>query len=105
MIGLLLSFIAALVPHFDAGYTLMISVFAAGMLPYVVYAVAVPLLRGTLTTTVGLLIVVTHTWLVFNQRIIGNADYSDGLIYFLPMLIALAVLPLAIIAMKKQGIF
>ncbi|MGB5456536.1 MAG: hypothetical protein WBO16_20505 [Gammaproteobacteria bacterium] len=105
MIGLLLSIISALVPHFEAGHTLLISVFAAGMLPYVVYGVAVPLLRGTLTTAVGLMMVVAHTWLVLNQRIIGNADYSDGWIYYVPMLIALAVFPIAIVAIKKQGIF
>lgn len=105
MIGLLLSLIAALVPHFEAGYRLVTSVFIAGMLPYIVYGITVPLLHSALTTIVGLVIVVAHTWLVFNERILGNADYSDGMVYYFPMVIALAVLPLVVITLKKQKYF
>ena len=101
LIGVVLSAISALVPHFEAGYTLMTSVLVTGMLPYLVYGIAVPLLRGVPTTVAGLVIIVAHAWLVFNQRVIGNADYSDGLIYYVPMVMALAVLPLAVIALKK----
>jgi len=103
IIGLTLSLISALVPHFDAGYRLMLSVFVAGMLPYLIYGIAVSLLRGTLTTATGLVIVVAHAWLVFTERIIGDGDYSNGMIYFGPMVIALAALPLAWIALKKTG--
>jgi hypothetical protein len=71
------------------------------MLPYLVYGIAVLLLRGALTTAVGLVIVIAHAWLVFNQRIIGDADYSNGLIYYFPMVMALAVLPLVVITLKK----
>ena len=100
-IGLILSLISAFVPHFEAGYRLALSVFVAGLLPYMVYGIAVPLLRGSLTTGAGLVIVVAHAWLVFNQRIIGHADYSNGLIYYGPMLLAVLVLPLIVIAFKK----
>ena len=96
-IGLLLSLASALVPHFEAGYRLMISVFVAGMLPYMVYGMAVPMLRGTLTSLVGLAIVIVHAWLVFNERFIGNADYSDNRIYYGPMLITLFALPLLVL--------
>lgn len=105
LIGLLLSLISALVPHFEAGYRLMVSVFIVGMLPYIVYGITVPLSRSTLTTIVGLAIVVAHTSLVFNERILGNADYSNGMIYYVPMLIALVILPLAVIAVKKSAMF
>ena len=105
MIGLLLAVYSALVPHFEAGYRLATSVLVAGMLPYIVYGVAVPLVRGALMTITGLTIVIVHSWLVFNQRIVGNADYSDGMIYFLPILIAIAALPPVVIALKKQGMF
>ena len=103
MIGLTLSLISAFVPHFEAGYRLALDVFVAGLLPYLVYGIAVPLMRGSLTTSIGLLIVVVHTWLVFNQRIIGHADYSNGMIYYGPMLLALVALPLIVIALKKTG--
>lgn len=102
IIGLTLSLISALVPHFDAGYTLMLSVFIAGMLPYMVYAIAVPLLRGTLTAIAGLAIVIAHTWLVYDQRILGDADYSDGMIYYIPLLLSLLALPLAVMAFKRM---
>jgi hypothetical protein len=103
IIGLALSLISAFVPHFEAGYRLALDVFVAGLLPYMVYGIAVPLMRGSLTTTAGLVIVVVHTWLVFNERIIGHADYSDGLIYYGPMLLALVALPLMVMALKKTG--
>ena len=102
MAGLILSLISALVPHFEAGYRLTLSVFVAGMFPYMIYGISVPMLRGTLTTIVGLVIVSTHAWLVFNERIIGNADYSSGMIYFGPMLLSLAALPLLVIVFKRR---
>lgn len=103
IIGLVLSLISALVPNFDAGYHLATGVFSAGLVPYIVYGVAVPLLRGGLATITGLVIVVLHTWLVVNQRIIAHADYSDGWIYYGPMLLALLALPLVVIAIKRTG--
>ena len=105
IIGLTLSFVSALVPHFEAGYRLTLSVFVAGMLPYMIYGIAVALFRGTLTTIVGLVIVVAHAWLVFNYRILGHADYSDGMIYYGPMLLALFALPLIVIVFKRMGSF
>jgi hypothetical protein len=101
--GLLLSLISALVPHFEAGYTLMVSVFVAGMLPYLVYGIAVPLWHNSVTTVTGLLIVIAHAWLVIDQRFVTDADYSDGKIYYIPAIIAVAVLPLAVTAIQKSG--
>jgi hypothetical protein len=100
-IGLLLSLISALVPHFEAGYRLMLSVFVAGMVPYLVYAIAVPVRRGSLTTLTGLVIVCMHAWLVYNQRITGNAEYSDGWIYYGPLLLTIFALPLLLSVFNK----
>ena len=105
LIGLLLSFLSAFVPFFEAGYKLMTSVVIAGMLPYIVYAMAVPLCRSTMTTILGVIIVIAHVLLVFNERFIGNADYSDGLIYYGPVIIAVSILPLVLLAIKKSGSF
>jgi hypothetical protein len=102
-IGLLLSLTSALVPHFDIGYRLMLSVFVAGMLPYLAYGIVVPLMRGPVITMAGLVIVVVHAWLVIQQRFIANADYSDGMIYYVPVMIAVAVTPFVIAAVKKTG--
>lgn len=99
--GLLLSCISAFVPFYEAGYTLMFSVLLAGLLPYLVYSVAVPLMRGSITTVVGIALVAAHTWLVINERFIGGADYSDGMIYYVPMALSVAVLPLAVAAFRR----
>ena len=101
IIGVLLSFVSALVPHFDAGYRVLFLVFVTGMLPYTIYGIAVPLIRGPLVSAVGVLIVIAHTLLVFNQRFAGNIDYSDGLIYIGPIGIAVAAVPLAVLAMRR----
>jgi hypothetical protein len=103
--GLLLSLISALVPYFEASYTLMLSVFAAGILPWLVYGIALPLWRNPVTTVTGLLLVIAHAWLVINQRFVANVDYSDGMIYYIPALLAVAVLPLAITALKKSAAY
>lgn len=102
IIGLILSFISAFVPFFEAGFRLMTSVLIAGMLPYFIYGMAVPLSRSTITTMLGLVIVIAHALLVFNERFLDNADYSDGLIYYGPIIIAVTVLPLVMVAIKKS---
>ena len=101
IIGLILSIVSALVPHFEAGYRLMTSVLIVGMVPYFVYGMAMPLSRNILTTIIGLVIVIAHALLVFNERILGKADYSDGMIYYGPMIIAVTVLPLVMIVINK----
>ena len=105
LVGLLLSVVSALVPHFEAGYHLMLSIFVAGMLPYLVYGIIVPLSRSALTTIIGIVVVTVHAWLVVTQRIMGNADYSNGLIYYVPIILAVAIAPLVIIAVKNSGVF
>ena len=105
LFGLLLSVVSALVPHFQAGYHLMFSVLVAGMLPYIVYGIIVPQSRGALTTMTGLVIVTVHLWLVITQRIIGGAEYSNGLIYIVPIILTVAILPLVLVVAKHSGLF
>ncbi len=101
VIGVILSLFAAFVPHFTAGYRLNFLVFVTGMLPYLVYGIAVPLYRSGLVTFAGVIILVIHAWLVFELRIIGNGEYTDDRIYFVPMAAAIAAVPVAILAMQK----
>ena len=100
--GLLLSLVSALVPHFEAGYHLSFSVFVAGITPYLVYGVAVPLYRGIWMTLAGLLILLIHAWLVYDERIIGAGVYNDATIYYVPVIMAIAALPLVITAFKNS---
>jgi hypothetical protein len=101
VVGLILSTLSAFVPFHEAGYRLMVGVLLAGMLPYLVYAVAVPLLGGAMTAIVGVALVIAHAWLVFSERFSGSVDYSDGMIYYVPMFMAIAVLPLAVVALRQ----
>lgn len=102
--GLGLSLIAAFVPHFETGYHLMFGVLLAGLFPYMVYAVTVPLLPGAITTAAGVILALAHTWLVVTERFIGSADYSNSMIYIIPIIMAILVIPLAIIALLKTDV-
>ena len=102
--GLGLSFIAAFAPFFEAGYLLKVDVLLAGLSPYLVYAIAVPLLPGAITTSVGVILVAAHTGLVVAERFLDGADYSDGLIYIMPIIMAMLVTPLVIVALIKTDV-
>ena len=102
--GLGLSFIAAFAPFFEAGYLLKVDVLLAGITPYLVYAIAVPLLPGAITTTVGIVLVTAHTGLVVTERFLNGADYSDSLIYTVPIIMAVLVIPLVIVALIKTDV-
>ena len=99
--GLGLACLAAMTPFFHAGYYLHTGVFIAGISPYLVYAIAVPLLPGAITTSAGLILISAHTGLVAAERFIDKADYSDGMIYAMPLLLAVLMVPLAIYAVIK----
>ena len=103
LIGIALAFISALVPHYSAGYFLMISVLVAGLLPYMVYGIAVPLLHNGLTNAAGFILVFAHLWLVITERFINDADYSNYRIYFVPVIFSVILLPLAIKAVRTQS--
>lgn len=98
--GIALAFLSAAVPHYTAGYRLATSSLIVGLLPYLIYGLAVPLLRTTLTAVVGVILVILHTILVFNERVTPGAESSGGLIDYGPLVLALVVLPLVVIALR-----
>jgi hypothetical protein len=99
--GLLLAIISAIVPFYTAGYKLMYGVLLAGMLPYLVYGIAAALLRRGLMVATGLVLLTLHAWLVISERFLGGGDYSDGMIYSVPLLLALALLPLLVLVLRQ----
>jgi lysylphosphatidylglycerol synthetase-like protein (DUF2156 family) len=100
VLGCILASMSAFVPHYNNGYLLMISVLLAGISPYLVYAIAIPYLSSSLLIITGLLLIVAHGWLVFTYRYAQPVDYSDHWIYYGPLLLAVAVLPLVYCAMR-----
>jgi hypothetical protein len=99
--GIALAFLSAAVPHYSAGYRLAAGILIAGLLPYLIYGLAVPLLRGTLTAVVGVVLVILHAVLVFNEGVGQGAESAGGLLYYGPMVLALAVLPLVVMALRE----
>ena len=99
--GLGLAFLSAVVPHFTAGYRVMGGVLLAGLLPYIAYGLVVPLLRTALTAAAGIVLAVLHAALVVAERFADGADYSDGSIYYGPLALALATLPLLVLGLRQ----
>ena len=99
--GLVLVFISALVPFYNSGYQLKVDVILAGLLPYLSYGIAVVLLHRRVTTVVGVVLLGAHAWLVVRERFIDNADYSDFMIYYVPIVLALLLIPLVIMALRQ----
>ena len=102
LLGITLAFISALIPHYATGYYLAGSIFIAGVLPWLVYAVAVPLMHSTVTAVCGLLLLLAHGWLVVSERFLVAQPYQDNTIYVAPVILALLLLPLAIVAARRS---
>ncbi len=100
--GILLAFISALIPHYNAAYYLSISVFLAGVLPWLVYSIAVPLMHTSVTFVCGLLLLAVHGWLVVSERFMSAQPYESNLIYVVPLAMSLLLLPLAIAAARTS---
>lgn len=99
--GVSLSFIAAFSPFFEAGYMFKVDILMAGLLLYLIYAIAVPLLPGATTSFVGIILIAAHTGLVVAVRFL---DYKENLIYTLPIIMAVLVIPLVIAALIKTDL-
>jgi hypothetical protein len=97
--GVAMAFISAVVPFYDDGYRLHVGVLLAGLVPYLVYVIPLVLLPRTLTLLAGIVLVAIHGWLVSAYRFSARLDYSDGMIFTIPM--ALALVPLAVLALRK----
>lgn len=100
LIGLILSLASAFLPFYGAGYRFMASILIAGMTPYLVYGLAVPISRSVTTTVTGLVIVIAHAWLVINERI-NSTSPDDNLIYTGPLIIAIAALPVVMVIIRQ----
>jgi hypothetical protein len=99
-IGLALAFVSAVVPHYGH-HQLLSGVLAAGLLPYLAYGVIVVFLNSTVTMASGVVLLLVHAGVVFTERFGGPVDYNDGVIYVVPLIVALALLPLVVMALRK----
>ena len=98
VVGVAIAGLSAVVPHFNAGYHLAFGVFLAGILPYVVYGALTELLRGWSLVLPGAVIVAAHIWLTVRERYLAYDGYQSAAIYVVPIILAVVVLPLGIVA-------
>ena len=100
VIGCALAFVSSFTPQLALGYYLQLGVLLIGLLPYLVYSIAVALYESMLTIAFGLALIAAHTWMVFNVRFIEGSAYADGLLYYGPIILTVALLPLFIMALR-----
>ena len=92
--GVVLSFIAAVVPHFSGAYQLLVGVLLAHLTPYLVYAPAVFRLDDRAVDVAGTLLFLIHGGLVTVERFVQRGEYAGSMIYVVPLVAALLLLPL-----------
>ncbi|TAM44578.1 MAG: hypothetical protein EPN55_10635 [Gammaproteobacteria bacterium] len=92
-LGVALAFVAAVVPHYDAGYRLDLPVLLAGLTPYLVYSLFTGFVRDRWLYAGGALLLVFDLAFKVRERFLQYDGYADGLVYLAP-LAAAAVLAL-----------
>ena len=101
--GAALAFFSALTPHYATGYYLDAGILTAGLAPWLVYMLAVPVARSALTDAGGLLLLLAHGWVVVSERF-ATTPYGDNTLYIAPLLLALLATPLLPLALKKADL-
>jgi hypothetical protein len=100
VIGLVLAFAAAVVPQYGH-YKLMAGVLVMGLSPYLAYGLIVVFLNSTVTMATGVVVLAVHAGLVYVERFGNTVDYSDGMIYVVPAIVTLALVPLVVMALRR----
>ena len=100
LLGCLLSFVSAFTTQYALGYYLDFGVVMTGLVPYLIFAMAVVLRQSMLSTIIGIALILVHAWMVFTERLVLT-DRSDELLLYGPLVLAVVLLPLLAIAMRK----
>jgi len=101
-LGVMLSFAAAVVPHYDTGYILLLGVASAGLLPYVVYGFFSDLVRGWWLLITGALIFGVDLGVKIPERFLHYDGYASGVIYYAPFISTLAAIILLGIGARRE---
>lgn len=100
--GAVLAFISGLVPQPAMGHELWVTVILVGLVPYIVYGMTFPHLRGPALTVPGAALMLIHAGLVINQRFLNFNGYEDGLIYTVPLVLAVIMAGLVVWALLNR---
>jgi predicted tellurium resistance membrane protein TerC len=102
ILGVMLSFAAAVVPHYDTGYVLLLGIAFAGLLPYVVYGFFSDLVRGWRLLITGVLIFGVDLGVKIPERFLHYDGYASGVIYYAPFISTLAAIVLLGIGARME---
>lgn len=95
LFGLGLAAAAALVPFYHVAYLLEPGILLAVLMPFLLYGLFIESLRGSWLLATGLLLLAANLVLVAFERYLRYDGYADDLIYWVPTLAAVVVLPIA----------
>lgn len=95
LLGLAAATAAAIVPFYTAGYDLNTPVLLALLTPFVLYGMFTETLRGPWLLASGLVLLAVSLGEVIPERYVHYNAYADDSIYWVPLLAAAIVLPIA----------
>lgn len=101
LLGCAISFVSAVSSQAAVGYFLNFGVVLMGIVPYLIYAMAVYIRRGAgfVSLLIGPLLIAAQLWMVYTYHFV-NQD-SGTLLYFGPPVLGVVILPLLIVAMRN----
>ena len=103
LLGTGLSMLVAFVPQYAIGHRLEMTVFFAGIVPYLAYGFLTEDLRGMPLLASGLALLGVSLAVKLPERYLGYDGYADGTIFWVPAAAALVVLPVAYLASARRA--
>ena len=101
-LGMMLSFAAAVVPHFDTGYTLLLTVLLVSLLPYIVYGLFTDIVRGWPLLIAGALLFGVDIGVKIPERFLHYHEYTDSAIYYAPLVSTLIIIVILAIGARQE---
>lgn len=102
LLGLASAAAAALVPQYAIGFKLDIGALLALLTPFIAYGALSETLRGAALLLPGLALLTVNVALLVNERLIDYDGYAGSPIYWLPLLAAAIVLPIAYLIRPRR---
>jgi hypothetical protein len=100
-LGCMLAAAVAVVPFYSASYALRFGVLMAGVLPYLVYAMFPTFVRGLALVMPGVIILAIDVAVKIPERFLRYDGFVDGLVFYVPLVSTLIVLPVAFAIVRR----
>lgn len=101
-LGASLAFVAAVVPHYDAGYRLDLPLLLAGLAPYLVYGVLTEFWRNRWLLVAGVVLLALELLLRIPLRLLRDG-YPDTTAHAVPLIAAGALALAAALGARGRG--